>query len=76
MSDDDPIMRTGRVSFGGLVREVNLAFVPEAAVDDYVLVHAGVAIQVIDESRAEQTFGYLRQLDIVDGSGGNDNEIR
>ena len=63
VTGDDPFMRAGRVSFGGVVRDVNLAFVPDAAVGDYVLVHAGVAIHVIDECEAERTFEYLRQLE-------------
>ena len=65
IQDHDQFMRTGRVSFGGIVREVNLAFVPEAAVGHYVLVHAGVAINVIDEEEANRVFEYLEQ--IVDG---------
>jgi hydrogenase expression/formation protein HypC len=62
ITGDDPIMRTGRVSFGGIVREVNLAFVPDAAVGAYVLVHAGVAINAIDESEARQVFEYLQEI--------------
>lgn len=60
---DDPIMRTGRVSFGGIVKEVNLAFVPEAEVGNYVLVHAGFAINTIDEIEARKVFEYLEELD-------------
>lgn len=72
---DDPMMRCGRVSFGGVMRDVNLAFVPDADIDDYVLVHAGVAIQVIDEKEAERTFEYLRQLDLAAEREGQDDEI-
>ena len=39
--------RTGKVSFGGIIKEVNLSMVPDALVDDYVLVHVGVAISII-----------------------------
>ncbi len=46
------LTRAARVDFGGIVKEVNLAFVPEAAVGDYVLVHVGFAITVIDEAEA------------------------
>ena len=56
LSDDDPVMRVGRVDFGGVVKEVNLAFAPEAAVGDYVLVHVGFAIAVIDEAEAARVF--------------------
>lgn len=69
VADDDSIMRTGRVSFGGIVKVVNLAFVPEAAVGDYVLVHAGFAINTIDEREAAKVFEYLDEIDRLDRSG-------
>lgn len=56
----------GRVSFGGIVREVCLAYVPEAAVGDYVIVHVGFAISRIDEEEALQVFEYLRQIGELD----------
>jgi hydrogenase expression/formation protein HypC len=56
-------LRIGKVSFGGIVKQVNLAYVPEAKVDDYVLVHVGFALTVIDEAEAAQTFEYLKQMD-------------
>jgi hydrogenase expression/formation protein HypC len=55
-------LRSGRVSFGGTVKEVNLAYVPEANVGDYVVVHVGFAISIIDEQEADQVLGYLRQM--------------
>jgi hydrogenase expression/formation protein HypC len=55
-------LRSGRVSFGGIVKEVNLAYVPEVKEGDYVLVHAGFAITVVDEAEAAQTLEYLRQI--------------
>ena len=55
--------RVGRVEFGGIIREVNLAFTPEASVGDYVLVHVGVAIAVIDEDEAARVFDALEDLD-------------
>jgi hydrogenase expression/formation protein HypC len=58
----DPVLRTGRVSFGGIVKRVNLAYVPEAKVEDYVLVHVGFAISTIDEEEANQVFEYLKQM--------------
>ena len=54
--------RTGTVSFGGVSKEACLAFVPEAKVGDYVLVHAGFAISVVDEDEAAQTLEYFRQI--------------
>jgi hydrogenase expression/formation protein HypC len=62
ISGDDPLTRTGRVSFGGIIKEVNLAYVPEASVDDYVIVHVGFAISTLDEKEAEQVFEYLREI--------------
>ena len=56
----DPLLRAGRVDFGGIVKEVNLAYVPEARVGDYVLVHVGFAISVIDEDEADHVFEYLQ----------------
>jgi len=54
--------RMGTVSFGGISKEACLAFVPEAKVGDYVLVHAGFAISVVDEEEAAQTLEYFRQI--------------
>ncbi len=63
---DDPIARSGRVDFSGIVKEVNLAFVPEAKVGDYVLVHVGLAIATIDEEEAQHTLDALRQIEALD----------
>ncbi len=54
--------RTARVSFGGIVKEVSLAYVPEAKVDDYVVVHVGFAISLLDEQEALRSLEYLRQM--------------
>lgn len=59
---DDPLLRTGRVSFGGIVKEVSLAYTPEATVGDYVIVHVGFALCVVDESEAHRVFDYLREI--------------
>ncbi len=59
----EDLQRSGRVSFGGVVKEVNLAYVPEAKVGDYVIVHVGFALSVVDEAEASQTFEYLRQME-------------
>ena len=60
---DDPVLRCGRVDFSGVVKQINLAYVPEAKVGDYVLVHVGFAINTIDEEEAHQVFEYLRQME-------------
>jgi len=60
-----PLMRVGKVDFGGVRREVNLACVPEAKLGDYVLVHVGFALSVIDPAEAERIFGYLREIEAL-----------
>lgn len=59
----EELQRSGRVSFGGITKEVNLAYVPEARIGDYVIVHVGFALSVVDEAEARQTFEYLRQME-------------
>jgi len=63
------LFRSGRVSFGGIIREVNLCAVPEAEVGDYLLVHVGIAIGRIDAAEARQVFDYLEQIDQLDELG-------
>lgn len=60
---NDPLLRTGKVNFGGIIKNVNLAYVPEAKIDDYVLVHVGFAINTIDEEEAQKIFQYLKEMD-------------
>ncbi|MBM3290775.1 MAG: HypC/HybG/HupF family hydrogenase formation chaperone [Candidatus Hydrogenedentes bacterium] len=66
IDDVDPLMRAARVSFGGIVKEVSLALLPDARTGDYVLVHAGVGIGVIDAEEAERVFTYLEELGAVE----------
>ena len=62
--DDSPsLLRTGKVNFGGILKEASLAYVPEAKVGDYVLVHVGFALSIVDEDEANQVFEYLRRMD-------------
>lgn len=58
--DFEPLTRSGRVDFGGIVKEINLAFVPEAVPGDYILAHVGFAISRISEEEAQRTFDELR----------------
>lgn len=62
----DDTFRQAKVSFGGIMKEVNLCMLPEAKLDDYVLVHVGVAISIVDEQEAKITFEYLRKIGEVD----------
>ena len=65
--ENNPLgMNMGKVDFSGIVKEVCLAYVPEAQVDDYVIVHVGFAINCIDEKAAQETFDYLRQIEELD----------
>ena len=68
----DPILRSGTVDFSGVTRQVNLAYVPDARVGDYVLVHVGFAISTVDEAEAKQVFEYLRQMDELAELGPDD----
>jgi hydrogenase expression/formation protein HypC len=56
-------MRSGKVDFGGVLREVSLAYVPEVQVGDYVIVHVGFALSRVDEAEAQQVFEYLREME-------------
>jgi hydrogenase expression/formation protein HypC len=59
---DPSLFRTGKVSFGGAIKAVSLAYVPEATVGDYVMVHVGFALSILDAQEAEQTLEELRQI--------------
>ncbi len=56
ISGDEPLTRTAKVSFGGTIREVNIACVPGVKIDDYVLVHVGMAISIVDPLEAPSRF--------------------
>jgi hydrogenase expression/formation protein HypC len=66
--DTGGLDRTGRVDFGGLSKEVSLACTPGAGVGDYVLVHVGMAIGVVDAAEATRVLGYLAEIEALDGS--------
>lgn len=55
-------MPMGKVNFAGITKEVCLAYVPEAQVGDYVVVHVGFAISTVDEAEANQVFAYLQEM--------------
>lgn len=61
-SGDEPLSKMARVSFGGVVKEVSLAYVPDAKVGDYVIVHVGFALNVLDEAEARQVLAYLEEI--------------
>ncbi len=63
ITGDEPLSRMGKIDFGGILKEASLAYVPEAKVGDYVIVHVGFAISRLDEAEANQVFEYLRQME-------------
>ncbi len=67
ITDGDPLQRSGRVNFGGILKDVNLAYVPDAQVGDYVIVHVGFALSKVDDAEANQVFEYLKQMEELQG---------
>jgi hydrogenase expression/formation protein HypC len=65
VTEGEPMSRMGRVSFGGVIKEICLAYVPEAREGDWVVVHAGFALDKLDEAEALQVFEYLKQVDAL-----------
>jgi hydrogenase expression/formation protein HypC len=61
----EDLMRSGKVSFSGVLKEVNLAYLPEAQIGDYAIIHAGVAIAIVDPAEAEQTLQDLQDLQAI-----------
>jgi hydrogenase expression/formation protein HypC len=60
-------LRMGRVEFGGIIRQANLDFVPEAQEGDYVMVHVGFAISRVDAAEAERTYQLLEEIGVLEG---------
>ncbi len=65
INEAEPLLRSGKVSFGGVVKEVCLAYVPDVQVGDYVIVHVGFALNKIDEQEAMEVFQLLQQIEAV-----------
>ncbi len=59
-------LRTGRIQFGGIVRQARLDFVPEAQVGDYVMVHVGFAISRVDAEEARRTYRLLEEMGMLE----------
>jgi len=58
-------LKMGKVDYGGVVKEACLAYVPEADVDQYVIVHAGFALNVLDEAEAQETLALFREMGVL-----------
>ena len=67
ISGSEPLMRVGKVNFGGILKEVSLAYVPEVKVGDYVIVHVGFALSRVDEDEAHKVFQYLKEMEELGG---------
>lgn len=63
IQDDPSGLRRGKVDFAGVRKEVCLAYTPEAKVGDYVLVHVGFSLSVVDEDEAQRIFETLREME-------------
>ncbi len=59
----DPLTRTGKVDFGGVMKEVNLAYVPDVKVGDYVIVHVGFALSIVEPEDAQRVFELLEEME-------------
>jgi hydrogenase expression/formation protein HypC len=62
----DGLVRMAKVQFGGITKEASLEMVPAAKEGDYVLVHVGVAISIVNEEEAMLTFKYLEEIGEID----------
>ncbi|MBF0489337.1 MAG: HypC/HybG/HupF family hydrogenase formation chaperone [Candidatus Omnitrophica bacterium] len=58
----DSLSRKGKVNFGGILKEISLAYVPEAQVGEYVIVHVGFALGIVQEEEAKKVFEYLKTM--------------
>ncbi len=59
-------LRMGKIDFGGVIREACLAYVPDAKLGDYTIVHVGFALNVIDEEEAQKTLDLMSEVGILD----------
>ncbi len=62
INNNDPLLKSAKVSFGGILKEVSLAYLPEAEIGNYVIVHVGFALSIVDEDEAQKTLQYFSQM--------------
>jgi hydrogenase expression/formation protein HypC len=62
ITGDEPLARLAKINFGGVLKEASLAYVPAAKPGDYVIVHVGFALAIVDELEAGKVFEYLREI--------------
>jgi len=75
VSGADLLNRTAVVDFGGVKKQVSLACLPEAGVGQYVLVHAGLAINTVDEEEAARVFELLREVGELESDDSDKTDI-
>jgi len=63
ITGDSPLSRLGQIDFSGISKEISLAYLPEAQLNDYVIVHAGFALSIIDQQEAVASLAVFQQLD-------------
>lgn len=63
VSDGEPLSKTGKVDFGGVIKEISLAYLPDVKVGEYVIVHVGFALSKVDEEEAKKIFEYYKEMD-------------
>ena len=68
---EDPFNKIGKVNFGGVIKDINLSYVPDAKVNDYVIAHVGFALNTIDEDEAEQL---LKDIEMIEGFSDEERE--
>ena len=65
ISGDEPLLKKGKVSFGGVIKEVSFAYVPEVQIDDYVIVHVGFALSILDQEAAEKSLAEFEEMEAI-----------
>ncbi|XHU96500.1 MAG: HypC/HybG/HupF family hydrogenase formation chaperone [cyanobacterium endosymbiont of Rhopalodia inflata] len=68
---DELLMKKGKVSFGGVIKEVSLAYVPNVEVGSYVIVHVGFALSILDEEAAQKSLAEFKEMEIILQSDSN-----
>jgi hydrogenase expression/formation protein HypC len=66
ITGEDLLHRMGRIDFGGILKSASLAYVPDAVIGDYVIVHVGFALSRVDEDEAKKVFEYIREMESLE----------
>lgn len=62
LANDDSLQRMAKVDFSGVLKDISLAYLPEAKTGDYVIVHAGLALSLLDEQEAQSSLSAFAEL--------------